>query len=76
MVYVEFPDFYRSPQYGRDPGRYDGVNLMFGEIVTWLNENCGPQYENWHWLTGNLHAQGVYVPTEEDAVAFKLRFAL
>lgn len=45
-------------------------------IVEWLNKNIGKKDMDWSWLHGDLHAQGVYLPTEEDAIIFKLRFGL
>lgn len=48
----------------------------FVEILKWLNDNIGKQGSDWEWLRGDLLAQGVYLPTEHDAVVFKLRFGL
>lgn len=52
------------------------LKAKFIEVRKWLDDNIGEEGKQWEWLRGDLHAQGVYLPTEDDAIVFKLRFGL
>lgn len=48
----------------------------FAEFRAWLEENVGVEQKDWAWVTGDLYAWGIFLPSEELVILFKLRFEL
>lgn len=65
--YVVLPNWHKSMR----PGQ---LHYHFTVLRDWLFECVGTQDIDWKYLTGDLHAEGIYFLREEDATAFKLRF--
>jgi len=65
--------FLKLPEHYVDCGPHE-IRRIFNEYRAWLEENIGAEKELWEYMTGDLHAIGVFLPTKGDLIMFKLKF--